>query len=256
MAFQYSDRLREEYFSQGFTLLRDIIPPTLLSDLRKEAETARPLARERQGGQTQRLQPVYRYEELNHQPFRDFLNLPDMQKVVQNILGERHQPSEIMGILLEPKDHAWCTNWHRDWGHHIPQIPPERWEWALQQSFMFNQLNAALYDDGSLWAVPGSHQRGDTEEEIRCFPSNPPEPPRFTPDITEAERERVCLRYARSMPNATHIVLNAGDVAFYRAVGWHIGNYLPYHRRATLHDGYYCAEDVAWQKEMRALQQS
>jgi hypothetical protein len=57
------------------------------------------------------------------------------------------------------------------------------------------------------------------------------------------------------MPNAVHIVLQAGDVAFYRAVGWHIGNYVPYTRRATLHDGFYSADDLAWQAEMRLLQQ-
>lgn len=256
MGFHYSDKLREEYHSEGLIILRDIIPPTLLSDLRQEADIARTIAREQHGAQAQRLQPVYKYEELNPQPFRDFLQLPDMQTVVQNILGKLHQPSEIMGILLEPKEHAWCTNWHRDWGHHLPNIPPERWEWALQQEYMFNQLNAALYDDGSLWAVPGSHHRTDTKEETTHFSSNPPEPPRLTPNMTETERERECLRYARSMPNATHIVLHAGDVAFYRAVGWHIGNYVPYLRRATLHDGYYCAEDLAWQKEMQALQQT
>jgi hypothetical protein len=64
-----------------------------------------------------------------------------------------------------------------------------------------------------------------------------------------------CLEYARRMPGATQVVLCAGDVAFYRACGWHIGNYVPYVRRATLHDGYYGPEDWAWREradKMRA----
>ena len=255
MAFHYSGSLREEYFQEGLTILRDIIPPALLHDLRLEAEKARTLARELHGSQAQRLQPIYHYPELNQKPFHDFLHLPDLQEVVQNILGKTHQPSKIMGILLEPQTQAWCTPWHRDWGHHIPNIPPERWQWALEQQQMFNQLNGALYDDASLWVVPKSHNRADIEEELAAFSANPPKPPELTPDMTEAERERICLRYVRSMPNAVHIVLQAGDVAFYRAVGWHIGNYVPYTHRATLHDGFYCADDLEWQEEMRLLQQ-
>jgi hypothetical protein len=55
--------------------------------------------------------------------------------------------------------------------------------------------------------------------------------------MTPEERELACREYARSMPGAVEVVLGAGDVAFYRAGGWHLGNYVPYARRATLHDG-------------------
>ena len=52
-----------------------------------------------------------------------------------------------------------------------------------------------------------------------------------------------CLSYTRQMPNAVQIVLCAGDIAFYRNSSWHIGNYVPYVKRATLHDGFYGEED-------------
>ena len=55
-----------------------------------------------------------------------------------------------------------------------------------------------------------------------------------------------CLAYTRAVPGAVNVVLAAGDVAFYRAVGWHTGNYVPYARRATLHDGFYGPDDHAW----------
>ena len=35
--------------------------------------------------------------------------------------------------------------------------------------------------------------------------------------------ERACQDYCRRMPGAAEIVLHAGDVAFYRASGWHLG---------------------------------
>ncbi len=256
MPFQYHDGLREEYQTAGFIVLRDLIPAALLTDLRSETDRAREIARREHGEQAQRLQPIYRYPELNPQPFRDFLNLPELQKVVENVLSPEHKQSNIMGVLLEPAEEAWATNWHRDWAHHVQNLSPERFETVKRNLRMFNQLNGALYEDGSLWAVPYSHNRPDTPEELTAFPQNPPSSPAITPEMTSTERERVCLRYARSMPGAVQLLLGAGDVAFYRACMWHIGAYIPYRRRATLHDGFYCQEDLDWQKEMKMFQEN
>ena len=57
------------------------------------------------------------------------------------------------------------------------------------------------------------------------------------------------------MPGAVPVPLFAGDVAFYRACGWHIGNYVPYTRRATLHDGYYGPDDLAWQARVAQMRE-
>jgi hypothetical protein len=38
------------------------------------------------------------------------------------------------------------------------------------------------------------------------------------------------------MPGATQVHLRAGDFAMYRNSLWHIGSYVPYVKRATLHD--------------------
>lgn len=50
------------------------------------------------------------------------------------------------------------------------------------------------------------------------------------------EREHVCLEYCRSMPGAVPLHLEAGDFALYQSTLWHIGNYVSYSKRATLHD--------------------
>ena len=37
------------------------------------------------------------------------------------------------------------------------------------------------------------------------------------------------------MPDAVQLVLNPGDFCIYRNIGWHIGNYIPYRTRMTIH---------------------
>jgi hypothetical protein len=255
MAFCYSDQHREEYITDGFTILRGIIPTTLLGDLRRETDLAREIARARNGPQAQRLQPVYAYEGLNSKPFRDFLDLPGMRATVAGVLGPDHRQSDIMGVLLEPTRDAWCTHWHRDWGYNAAHVDLDAFFKAVTNPRMFNQLNAALYDDHSLWVVPGSHDRTDTAQERAAFASIPPPGPTLRDDMSAVERELTCLEYTRRMPGAVPVALFAGDVAFYRACQWHIGNYIPYTRRATLHDGFYCDEDRQWQAEVRRRQE-
>ena len=256
MTFRYSEQNRVEYITDGFTILHDIIPATLLTDLRRETDRARQLARHRSGPQAQRLQPVYAYEELNARPFRDFLGLAGMRDAVEGILGPDHRQSDIMGVLLEPAQDAWCTAWHRDWGYNAPHVDLDAFFKAVTDVRMFNQLNAALYDDHSLWVVPGSHNRHDTDDERAAFTAIPPPPPALTGDMSAEEREAACLEYVRRMPCAVPVTLFAGDVAFYRACQWHIGNYVPYTRRATLHDGFYCEDDRDWQASVRKRQEA
>lgn len=249
MTFRYTERNQEEYHSLGLTVLRGAIPAALLSDLRRQADAAREIARREGGPQAQRLQPVYRYPDLDPRPFRDFLALPELRRTVEAVLGPGHAESDIMGILFEPRETAWATPWHRDWGYNVPGIDLDAFfDAALHRPGMFNQLNAALYEDHSLWVVPGSHRRLDTEAERGAFDGGVPPPgAELPPGMSPVERELACLEYTRSMPGAVQVALGAGDVAFYRAVGWHTGNYVPYTRRATLHDGFYGPEDRAWQ---------
>ncbi|MCZ7643720.1 MAG: hypothetical protein M5U26_00305 [Planctomycetota bacterium] len=65
-------------------------------------------------------------------------------------------------------------------------------------------------------------------------------------------RERACLAYAQGMPGAVQFKLHAGDFALYRPIGWHIGNYVPYKKRATLHDAVFTPQYEAWWKAWRA----
>ena len=207
MTFQYSDQYRTEYATDGFTVLRGLIPPTLLSDLRAETDKAREIARRTGGPQAQRLQPVYAYDEIDPQPFRDFLALPGLRDTVEGILGPDHRQSDIMGVLLEPEENAWCTPWHRDWGYNAPHVKLDEFFKSVANLGMHNQLNGALYDDHSLWVAPGSHNREDLPQERAAFPAIPPPGPVLNEEMNPTEREHTCLAYARQMPGAVPVSL-------------------------------------------------
>ena len=255
MPFQFNDRHRSEYFSDGVTILRGLIPPSLLNDLRRESDKVRDIARKTHGPQAQRLQPLWSYEGFNHKPFRDFLTLPGLCETVHEILGDEHKPSERMAVFLEPERDAWSGAWHRDWGN-VTGVDQDEFFTTAANVRMYNQMNAALYDDHSFWAVPGSDRRRDTAEEVAAFASYPPEGPDYVEGMSPAERETVSVQYARRMPGGVPVMLFAGDVAFHRACIWHLGCYKPHTKRATLHDSFLCQEDRDWQASIRRIQQS
>ena len=67
----------DEYLTRGHLVFRGIVPPSLLADLRRQADIARDLAHELNGPQTQRIQPLDQYgDKIDLQPFRDYVELP------------------------------------------------------------------------------------------------------------------------------------------------------------------------------------
>jgi hypothetical protein len=253
MTFAYSARHADEYFDHGYTILRGLLPATLLGELRRQSETARDLARRIDGPQAQRLQPVYEYEEIDARPFREFNALPGLVETVRQVLGPDHQPTGLTALLFEPAERPWATHWHRDWAYNVPGIDLDRFFEHIKNKKVLNQLNCALYDDASLWFVPGSDARPDSDAERAAFATIPPPPPAVSDSMSLEEAELTCAAYARSMPGAVQVPLAAGDLVFYRSSAWHLGNYVPYHRRATLHDGFYAEADWAWRKEAEEM---
>ena len=63
MAFQFSEEYIAQYYRDGYTILREILPPSLIRDLRRVTDAGRAIAREESGPQAQRLQPMERYVE-------------------------------------------------------------------------------------------------------------------------------------------------------------------------------------------------
>ncbi|HYE06648.1 MAG TPA: hypothetical protein VEL07_14115, partial [Planctomycetota bacterium] len=122
-----TERHRDELRTEGCTVLRRILPTTLVADLRRVAEAARARARALNGPQVQRLQPLAG-QGLDERVLDDYVTLPALVDAIAAILGPQHAPSAglgIAGILFEPAEKAWCTGWHRDWIHH--GVDPAVW---------------------------------------------------------------------------------------------------------------------------------
>ena len=248
MSFKFSDVCIEEYHTQGYTVLRGILPPSLIRDLRRVTDDARKIAREERGPQTQRLQPVANFD-IDQQPFLDYAELSVLNDAISRLLTPHHYYGNrnMLGVLLEPAELPYCTAWHRDWRDNVAGLDLSDWESLFLDINLFNQVNCSLYEDSCTWVVPGSHLRRDLPREGRRFPDRPIQAPDFEGKRIE-EREQTGLEYCRSMPGAVRLHLDAGDFTLYRNTLWHLGNYVPYQKRATLHDAVDTPEFVAWRE--------
>ena len=244
--FQFSERHIEEYRTLGYTVFRGIVPTSMVNDLRRECEKGREQARRVNGPQTQRLQPVAQFD-VDQKLFQDWCDLPAVRDAVTRVIGLEHKSAglDLLGVLLEPQDEPWCTQWHRDWRDNVSGLDIEEWNRVYLNDELFNQVNCALYEDTCTWVVPGSHLRLDTEEEIARFPERPIAGPQLE-GLSGAERERACIEYCNSMPGAQRLLLDAGDFCLYRNSLWHLGNYTPDKKRATLHDSVFTAAFKDW----------
>lgn len=255
MPFSFTDRHITDYHEKGFTIFRSIVPTALLTDLRREADKGRQIARKRSGESAQRLQPILNYPEISPRPFDDFRHLPALVDAL-NALFEQgfgkkvdtDATRDVFGILYEPASQPWCTMWHRDWRDNVKGLRLAEWDKRQLDIRLFNQVNCALYGDSCTWVVPGSHLRRDTPSEIRRFPDRPIPGPNLE-NLNAEEAEAAALAYTMSMPGAHQAHLFAGDYMLYRNSLWHIGNYLPYRKRATIHDGLFSDAFREWFKD-------
>lgn len=237
---------REFYRENGYFILRQVIPASLLRDLRREAAKAYEIVRRLSGPQAQRMSRIKDHaDELDLKPFREFDHIEGLNDAIKALLTEEHtlKPTEEATILFGPRERPWATEWHRDWRDHVLEdefqstIGDARWQEIAMDFRLWNQVNCPLYEDTSTWYVPGSFKRvHNTEAEERVYASTTQQELRDdAKQRTNEELELFCLRYCQSMPGAIQLVLNPGDFGLYRNVGWHIGNYVPYRTRMTLH---------------------
>jgi len=253
MSFQFCERMIHDYHHDGYVVFKSILPASLLSDLRREADKARELAWEINGRQTQRIQPIARYaEEIDQKPFQDYCELAELRDAVERLLGPgySHGQREIMGLLIEPRERPWSCGWHRDAVVEIPERAHDALTRAALASVWhdlrdYNQINCAIYADSCTWYVPGSHLRQrDMPGEHQS--AEDPELQQHALELSDAEAERFWLEHCRQMPGAVQVHLAAGDFMIYRNLAWHIGNYLPYQPRATIHDAAVYLEGSGW----------
>jgi len=241
--FELKPQHEADYNGQGYCIFERLLPVTLLSDLRREADKGRTLARQVRGESAQRLQPIKKYSDvIDIKPFEALANLPGLERALEKLIGPlasygvaRDDKNRSTGVLYEPAAKAWCTEWHRDWRDNVPGLCYDTFDRLQNNKRYFNQVNCALYDDSCTWVVPFSHNRRDTDEEIRRFPTRPIQVVN-TSQMSEVEAELAVRDYATSLPGAFQVHLHPGDFLLYRNAAWHLGAYMPHQRRSTIHD--------------------
>ncbi|MCX5658994.1 MAG: phytanoyl-CoA dioxygenase family protein [Planctomycetota bacterium] len=243
-----------EYYRSGYIVYRAILPASLVNDLRRECDKAVRIARKLKGPQAQRLQPVAKFaDEIDQRPFKDYAELPALRDALTQTLSEKHYygKADVMGVLLEPAEEPWCTAWHRDMTLASSRVSPAEYQDIMLDWNSANQINAPLYDDECTWFVPGSHLRARNlpGELAAASPSAHVDHGAGSAERDPVVKERICDAYTRGMPGAVQLRLSAGDFAMYRPLGWHIGNYLPYKKRATLHDAVFTPEYEVWWRQ-------
>ncbi len=138
----------------------------------------------------------------------DALAHPQILNVIEALIGKRLK-YHLCTLLVSSEQKPYHINWHRD-ASPDGEVPIET---LLNRLRSHVQLNGALYDDETLYIVPGSHRR----------------------ELTEAERTVLQQTPKAAMPNQLTVKLKAGDIVFYNSSLLHKGYNLDGSKRQTLH---------------------
>ena len=227
---------RDQFLEEGYMIVRQVIPPQKLADLRRAYE----LLVERQKSIWARERgpddPPGGVWETSAQPRLMLGGMADqidaqtasaveiwlhenMQGVSSQLLGVEDACVTEMMLMCNPvRDHDTDDHrgWHRDF--YPPHAAPLQGytDDILENGPRYVQWNLPLYDDNVLWVVPGSHNRFNTPEE----------------NATMDEDAR------KPLPGAIQTHLAAGDGAVYILPLLHWGSRYNAKMRRTIHGGF------------------
>jgi len=221
----------EEVLENGFAIVRNIVPRDQLDSLRagfemqfekqRHIETAKrsaddPPASWWENSRQRRVFPEQTVDELSAHVI-DFL-LGSPQEISRKVMAAPRASLFIFNSLNNPLREIGPDPWHRD--PTSASVAPLE---GLINDLVANrvlaqvQWNIPLYDDPTLWVVPGSHRRLNTPEEERQLREDP----------------------RRPLPGGTPVELRAGDGVVYSNLLLHWGSfYTPRRLRRTFHFGY------------------
>ena len=230
------DKKREQLLSDGYVILRQVVPPELLSGLRRDIEAVVERQRANDPEWKTASQPrasIVDYVDadtigafafvLHENTYGVSVELLDRPKEAVSATGAFVicNPESTPGEPQRPGQ-SWGTdprNWHRD-------VRPDRDAplGALLRDQQANgpayvQWNIAFYEDHVFYVVPGSHRRLTTQTEA-----------------SHLRRERGTLT---PVPESCCIELGPGDGAVYNNVILHWGSrYVAEEKRRSIHLGY------------------
>jgi hypothetical protein len=221
----------EEFFENGFVIVRNIIAPEQLDSLRagfemqferqRQIEAARhepgePAETWWENSRQRRVLPEKTVDELSSYVIDFLLGLP--QEISQQAMRAPRASLFIFNSLNNPLRETGPDPWHRD--PRSALVAPLE---GLINDLVENhapaqvQWNIPLFDDPVLWVVAGSHRRLNTAEEDRQLLEDPRQP----------------------LPGGAPVELKAGDGVVYTNLLLHWGSfYTPLRLRRTFHFGY------------------
>jgi hypothetical protein len=224
---------RDQFLQEGYLVLRNVVPPDELEELRRTVEIMVDRQREIWAQQRGPDDPPGGAWETSAQPrlrWGHDTDLVDAQTagavefwLHENSLGVSCQlldmphvaVTEMMMMCNPLRDHG-PAKWHRDI-HPFDTAPLQGYLKDIAENGpRYVQWNIPLYDDDVLWVVPGSHLRTNTEDEDRRLLENAQVP----------------------LPNGVQTKLNAGDGVVYITPILHWGSNYSTRTRRTLHGGY------------------
>ena len=224
---------RDQFLEEGFVVLRNVIPPDQLDDVRAACEKM--LDRQRAIWTRDRKadEPPGGTWETSGQPRLNIHNLvaeidretalsieiwlhENIQGASSQLLGLQDAAVTEMMMMCNPiRDHG-PAHWHRDFSPSYCSPLQGYVDDILENGPRYVQWNIPLYDDDVLWVVPGSHIRPNSDEEIRQMSEN--------------------SRAPLSSGIQTH--LNAGDGVAYILPILHWGSNYSTKLRRTIHGGF------------------
>ena len=216
---------RRHFEEHGYVIIRNAINEQIRSGLRRATDVLHQGVRD--GKWTTRHQTVLEPSVFDR-AYIEFLNIAEINQCAEEILASNELIFGGLACLLGAPCDQICK-WHRD----FPDSHPEVAE-LLRLPCHAIQYNAAIYDDNSLWIIPGSHKRRSTQAEIQYAQQS--DDLAFIHDRAEALALREDL--LSGMPGAINVSLNAGDIALYNNQIWHAAEYLQANKRATLHGAF------------------
>lgn len=230
------DSLREQYFDQGYIILRGIVPPDLIERMRTAVDetiqsaidTGVPTVfwEDRSRAVPSRIGHILREDRVRPEFVAQFEETP-LVEVVESIL-QMPVRFALCGVLCGGGGHPYIQGWHRDSGETQNEEDLAR---DLENMKRSVQMNAPLYPDRYLQIVPGSHKRLSLPEEKAVFENDP------TGDI----------------PGGMTVEMEPGDAAFYFPQMIHRGFNPDGHRRFSMHHAFWAAGEPVHRHEVETI---
>ena len=224
-----------EFKDKGYLILRQVIPPDMLEDLRQSFDEL--VRREWPEGPSPGRPPqqprIYGFEkhiDASTANILEFCLHDNVLDPCRQLLQVPDVGMAYMFLMCNPVRDYGPWFWHRDFTP-LSDGPLQ----GMQLDFAANgpahlQWNIALYDDDVLWIVPGSHPRPNTEDENRQLAA--------VPHTYAHNQQPQGEKRHEPLPGSVPVDLKAGDGVVYANMLLHWGSNYSTQLRRCIHMGY------------------